>query len=102
VASALGHAASIVCRVLERTLGVGDDTHVKTWLRLLPGCIRDGFDDPDKLLLFRQLSRKDPGLFPRVVVYGLYAKAENSLPPWSEVFLLEERRWAVNVLLPDA
>lgn len=96
-ASALGHAASVICRVMQRTVGIVEESCLASWLKLLPGCIREGFDDPDKLLMFRQLMTK-PGLFPRVLVHRRFAESALALPPWTEVFAIEERRWALRVL----
>lgn len=52
-ASGVAHGVSVICRVMQRVLGTTEDSPLVSWLTLLPGCVREGFDDPDKLLLFR-------------------------------------------------
>ena len=61
-----------------------------TRLQLVPGCIREGFDDPDKLLLF-WIYRREPGLFPRVKVHQAF-EALGEIPPWGPGVSVDERR----------
>lgn len=89
-ASALAFGVSIIVRVFERTRGGCMPEDLATRLQLVPGCIREGFDNPDKLLLF-WIYRRDPGLFPRVRVHQAF-DALGAIPPWGPGVSVDERR----------
>jgi hypothetical protein len=89
-ASALAFGVSIIARVFEKTRGGCMPEDLATRLQLVPGCIREGFDDPDKLLLF-WIYRRDPGLFPRVRVHQAF-DALGAIPPWGPGVSVDERR----------
>lgn len=91
--SSLGFSTSLICRVIERCLNDDLPDALQSWLKLVPGCVREGFDNPDKLLLFWHLRRESPGLNPRVAVHGIFRDTiEGSLPEWSDVPEVDERR----------
>lgn len=89
-ASALAFGVSIIARVFEKTRGGCMPEGLSTRLHLVPGCIREGFDDLDKLLLF-WIYRRDPGLFPRVRVHQAF-DALGTIPPWGTGVSVDERR----------
>jgi hypothetical protein len=89
-ASALAFGVSIIARVFEKTRGGCMPEDLAIRLHLIPGCIREGFDDPDKLLLF-WIYRRDPGLFPRVRVHQAF-DALGAIPPWGPGVSVDERR----------
>lgn len=53
----------IIVRVINKLFADQDTYTVPAWLELIPGCIREGFDDPDKLLVFWS-HRRSQGLYP--------------------------------------
>jgi len=89
-ASALAFGVSIIARVFEKTRGGCMPEDLAIRLQLIPGCIREGFDDPDKLLLF-WIYRRDPGLFPRVRVHQAF-DALGTITPWGSGVSVDERR----------
>lgn len=89
-ASALAFGVSIIARVFEKTRSGCMPEDLATRLQLVPGCIREGFDDPDKLLLF-WIYRREPGLFPRVKVHQAF-EALGEIPPWGPGVSVDERR----------
>lgn len=96
-ASALAFGVSIIARVFEQTRSVHISEDLATRLQLVPGCIREGFDDPDKLLLF-WIYRRDPGLFPRVQVHRAHA-ALGPIPRWEPGVSVDERRAQLRALV---
>jgi hypothetical protein len=100
-AGGLGQGLSLVARVIEQQLD-GQTTEVlQAWLQLVAGCIREGFDDPDKLLLFWHL-RRYAGLYPRVRVHQLYKDMIfGRLPAWQRVPNVETRRKAIRESIGD-
>lgn len=96
-AAGLSHGVSVVCRVMQRKLAISEPSALASWLALVPGCIREGFDDPDKLLLFRHMMN-DPGLYPRVLVHRRFAQLHSPMPSWTELFDVDERRYVMRVL----
>jgi hypothetical protein len=60
-------------------------------LPLVSGCVREGFDDPDKLLLFWHL-RRFGGLYPRVTVHYEFESIRDQLPSWDNVGDVDVRR----------
>jgi hypothetical protein len=99
-AAGVAHGVSVICRVMQRMLGTLEGSPLASWLTLLPGCVREGFDDPDKLLLFRHLMSK-PGLFPRVLTHRRFSELSIAMPPWTDVFSIDERRWALRTFARD-
>jgi len=97
-AGGIGHGVSLVCQVLERKLSGAISPRLLAWLELLPGCFREGFDDPDKLLLFWHL-RRQAGLNPRVVVHRKFTEVGESLPRWIDVSTVDDRRLAIRRLV---
>lgn len=88
--SALAFGVSIIARVFEKTRGGCMTEDLAIRLQLVPGCIREGFDDLDKLLLF-WIYRRDPGLFPRVRIHQVFG-ALGAIPPWGPGVSVDERR----------
>lgn len=89
--SSMGHAASVVIRIIEVVRGDAIPSSLRTQLPLVAGCIREGFDDPDKLLLFWHL-RSFGGRYPRVAVHSEFANLGGDLVGWSDCIDLEDRR----------
>jgi hypothetical protein len=90
-AASLAHGVSVVVRTLETLRGDTMRSVLKSQLQLAAGCVREGFDDPDKLLLFWHL-RRYAGRYPRVMVHSEIAKIRTELPKWTDVFNVDERR----------
>ena len=93
----IGHGVSLVCRVMERKIAGAIPSYIAEWLALLPGCFREGFNNPDKLLLFWCL-RRQPGLHPRVRVHRKFDEIESSLPKWIDVPAVDGRRAVIRGL----
>lgn len=100
-ASSLAHGVSIVVRILEIVHGDTVPLVLKSQLQLVSGCVREGFDDPDKLLLFWHL-RRYGGRYPRVVVHKEFGGIRDGLPDWDEVIEVDERRRYIHRLWNSA
>lgn len=101
-ASGFGHGVSLVARVIEQHYHDRTSEPLLSWLRLIPGCVREGFDAPDKLLLFWQLRRYDAGLFPRVRVHQIYDRiVHGRLAAWEDLPDIDARRKVIRVLIDD-
>ena len=90
-ASSLAYGVFIVGRIFESVRGETVPSVLKSQLTLAPGCVREGFDDPDKLLLFWHL-RRYRGRFPRVAVHAEFEGIRHGLPDWGEVPDVDDRR----------
>jgi hypothetical protein len=101
-AGGLGHGLSLVARVIEHRYHDRTSELLLSWLRLIPGCVREGFDEPDKLLFFWQLRRHDAGLFPRVRVHQIYDHiVHGRLAAWEDLPDIDARRKVIRVLIDD-
>lgn len=89
--ASIAHAASVVVRVLDTVRPDAFSSLLGRQLPLVSGCIREGFDSPDKLLLFWHL-RRFGGRFPRVAVHSAFVEIEGVLPSWTDVTDVDERR----------
>lgn len=89
--TSIGHAASIVVRIVQTLHADALSDLLKEQLQLVSGCIREGFDKPDKLLLFWQL-RRFGGLYPRVAVHSAFSNIQRDLPQWSRGIDVDARR----------
>ena len=90
-ATSIAHGASIVVRVVETVRADALSGLLKRQLPLVSGCIREGFDEPNKLLLFWHL-RRFGGRYPRVAVHSEFVRIEGALPGWSDGIDVDERR----------
>jgi hypothetical protein len=90
-ASSLAHGVSVVVRIFEAVRGDSVPSILRSQLQLASGCVREGFDDPDKLLLFWHL-RRYGGRYPRVAVHAEFGGIRDGLPDWAEVPEVDERR----------
>lgn len=97
-AGGIGHGVSVMCKVFERKLDGVVPPHFAAWLELLPGCFREGFDQPDKLLLFWHL-RRQAGLHPRTIVHRRFIEIEKFLPQWADLSTIDDRRLAIRRLV---
>ena len=98
-ASALGHGVSLVDRVIEQRNRDQASEILLSWLRIMAGCVREGFDDPDKLLLFWYL-RRYAGLYPRVKVHKVFDDmVRGQLPTWQHLPGIDARRSAIRDLV---
>jgi len=89
--SSLAYGVSVAVRVFQ-TLREGVLSSVlRAQLPLVSGCVREGFDDPDKLLLFWYL-RRFGAVYPRVVVHAEFESIRAELPTWSVVGDVDGRR----------
>jgi hypothetical protein len=70
-------------------------------LPLVSACIKEGFDEPDKLLLFWHL-RRFGGRYPRVAVLSEFVRTEGSLTGWSDEADVDERRNHIRQAWGDA
>ena len=78
------------------------DNLLAAWLQLVPGCVREGFNDPDKLLLFWHL-RRYAGLYPRVRVHQVFDDSiRGQLPTWKALPDIDSRRSAIHGLIGNA
>jgi|GEM_PF-2897690 len=100
-ASSIAHGASVVVRVFEAVRGDNVPSVLRSQLPLATGCVREGFDEPDKLLLFWYL-RHFGGRYPRVAVHREFEKVRDGLPDWAEVHDLDERRSHIRRLWTSA
>ena len=94
------HPFSIIARVfqLEREHSLTDALGAQ--LPLVTGCVREGFNRPDMLLLFWHL-RRTPGLYPRVRTHARYEAIRAGLPSWPDMPDVEERRRLIRGLVDD-
>ena len=90
-ASNIAHGVSVVVRVFEAVRGEAASPQLTAQLPLVAGCVREGFDDPDKLLLFWHL-RRHPGLYPRVRVHDEFNRVHGGLPSWTVEGDIDARR----------
>lgn len=90
-ASSLAHAVSVVLRIFEVVRGDTVPSVLRSQLQLASGCVREGFNNPDKLLLFWHL-RRYGGRYPRVAVHMEFEGIRDGLPDWTEVPEVDERR----------
>lgn len=90
-ATSIAHGASVVVRIVETVRADALSGLLKRQLPLVSGCIREGFDEPDKLLLFWHL-RRFGGHYPRVAVHSKFIGIEGALPGWSDGTEVDERR----------
>lgn len=89
--SSLAHGVSVVIRIV-RTVREGAVASVlNAQLPLVSGCVREGFDHPDKLLLFWHL-RRFGGVYPRVAVHAEFGTIRDELPSWADVGDVDKRR----------
>lgn len=100
-ASSLAHGVSVVARIFEAVRGNTVPSVLRSQLALAPGCVREGFDDPDKLLLFWHL-RRYGGRYPRVAVHAEFEGIRDGLPDWAEVPEVDERRGHIRRLWDSA
>lgn len=100
-ASALAFGVSVIARVFERTRAEHAPVELVTRLQLIPGCVREGFDNPDKLLLF-WIHRREAGLYPRVRVHQVYEQLKDRLPDWAATTTVDERRAELRRLIRTA
>lgn len=91
LASSIAHGVSVVVRVLEAVRGDNVPSVLKSQLPLATGCVREGFDEPDKLLLFWHL-RRYGGRYPRVAVHTKFERIRDGLPNWAELPEVDVRR----------
>ena len=100
-APSLGFAIRLICKVIGTAHKDQIAEVVQAWLNLTGACIREGFDDPDKLLAYWHMRRKvGPGFYPRVKMHLLFQqKLGGRLPSWSEVADERERRRQIAGLL---
>ena len=91
----IGHGISIVARIIDILLDGRGTPQSNSWLQLVGGCVREGFNDPDKLLLFWFL-RRFSGRYTRVATHRIFAeKVEGNLPSWKELPDVDHRRTAL-------
>ena len=100
-ATSVAHAASVVVRVVETVRADALSGLLKRQLPLVSGCIREGFDEPDKLLLFWHL-RRFGGRYPRVAVHSEFVGIEGALPGWAAGTDVDERRNHIRQAWGDA
>jgi len=101
-AGGLGYGVSLVAQVFERKYTEKATPTLLSWLRLIAGCVREGFDDPDKLILFWYLRRSKPGLYPRVRIHQIFDEIIiGQLPSWQDEPDIEARRRAIQKLISD-
>lgn len=98
----LGHGVSLVAQVFEHKYSETASPILLSWLQLIAGCVREGFDDPDKLLLFWHLRRSAPGLFPRVCIHQIFNEIViGQLPSWQDEPDIEARRRLIRNLIGE-
>jgi hypothetical protein len=97
-ASSLAHGVSVVVRVFEAVRGEAVRPELTAQLPLVAGCVREGFDDPDKLLLFWH-HRRHAGMYPRVRVHDEFNHLRGGLPSWTDVRDVDARRDHIRRLL---
>lgn len=90
-ATSIAHGVSVVIRVVKTIRADAFSYLLKRQLPLVSGCIREGFDEPDKLLLFWHL-RRFGGRYPRVAVHSEFIGILGALPGWSDGTEVDERR----------
>jgi hypothetical protein len=101
-AGGLGYGVSLVAQVFERKYSEKASPTLLSWLRLIAGCVREGFDDPDKLLLFWYLRRSAPGLCPRVRIHQIFDEIIiGQLPSWQDEPDIEARRRLIRNLMGE-
>ena len=90
--SSIAHGMSVVVRIFEVVHSEEAlPPELKSQLHFASGCVREGFDNPDKLLLFWFL-RRYGGRYPRVRVHMEFEGIRDRLPNWIEVSDVDERR----------
>lgn len=98
----LGHGVSLVVQVFEHKYSEMVSPTLLSWLQLIAGCVREGFDDPDKLLLFWYLRRSAPGLCPRVRIHQIFNEIViGQLPSWQDEPDIEARRRLIRNLIGE-
>jgi Helicase conserved C-terminal domain len=98
----LGHGVSLVVQVFEHKYSEMVSPTLLSWLQLIAGCVREGFDDPDKLLLFWYLRRSAPGLCPRVRIHQIFNEIViGQLPSWQDEPNIEARRRLIRNLIGE-
>ena len=97
LASSLAHGVSVVVRVLRDVRYTAVPVELRAQLPLASGCVREGFDDPDKLLLFWYL-RRYGGIYPRVVVHDRFRGIRDYLPGWTDLGDVDGRRGLIRRL----
>ena len=90
-AASIAHGASVVARIVETMRGDALSGLLRLQLPLASGCLREGFDNPDKLLLFWHL-RRFGGRYPRVRVHSEFASIQGDIPDWRDATSVDERR----------
>ncbi|MGZ4956195.1 MAG: DEAD/DEAH box helicase [Methylobacter sp.] len=100
-AGSLGHGVSLIAQVIKHSYQEQASQRLLSWLQLIAGCVREGFDDPDKLLLFWHLRRVSAGLYPRVRVHQIFQEfvREQDLPSWQDEPDIEARRRLIHKLI---
>jgi len=97
-ATGLGHGTSVIARLIKKRHDHLSAT-LESWLRLVPGCMREGFNDPDKLLLFWSL-RRYLGLYPRVRVHQIHQdRIAGHISDWQKTSDLDARKAEIRRLL---
>jgi hypothetical protein len=101
-AGGLGHGVSLIARIIEHQYQEQASQILLSWLQLISGCVREGFDDPDKLLLFWSLRRSAAGLYPRVSIHQIFHEIIlDQLPSWQDEPDIETRRRAIRKLIDE-
>lgn len=101
-AGGLGHGVSLIARVIEQRYQEHLYQMHLSWLQLITGCVREGFDDPDKLLLFWYLRRSATGFYPSVRVHQIFHEiVQDQLPSWQDEPDIEVRRRAIRKLIGE-
>jgi hypothetical protein len=101
-AGGLGHGVSLVAQVFDRKYSEMTSSTLLSWLQLIAGCVREGFDDPDKLLLFWYLRRYEPGLCPRVRIHQIFNEIIiGQLPSWQDEPDIETHRRLIRNLIGE-
>lgn len=99
--SSIAHGVSVVARIIENVRGSSVPSILSSQLPLASGCVREGFDDPDKVLLFWYV-RRHGGRYPRVAVHAEFERIRGGLPRWDEVPDVKERRGHIRRLWESA
>ncbi|MFA6164332.1 MAG: DEAD/DEAH box helicase [Methylobacter sp.] len=101
-AGGLSHGVSLIARVIEHRYQEQASQILLSWLQLIAGCVREGFDDPDKLLLFWRLRRSAAGLYPRVCIHQIFHEiVREQLPSWQDEPDIEAHRRAIRKLIDE-
>jgi hypothetical protein len=98
-AGGISHGVSVIASVTGKLAETSSFIESKPWMSLLSACFREGFDDPDKLLLFWHL-RQYQGLYPRVRVHKIYEqRIRGKVPVWEKGHEVDHRRRLIRDLI---